>query len=347
MERKVLIFDMDGVLFDTIPYAEKVYLDNHPGMTTGMYRSLHMGNFHEETKKYAHLKKEETEEEKNNRNIAYAEAKSKTPMFDGVEELLKDLHNSGYLLVLNTNAYDKNCLPLLEKSGIKNLFDLIATAEFSKSKVEKFKLIEEKYNTTKDKILFITDSLGDVKEAQIAKVPTVAVTWGVHDRLFFDKEKYSNIIGIVNTVEELSQFIKILFMKNHSNNKLMMFSNIFLILPVIFAGFYHQWLYCFLASGLLVFSPLYHWYKINKPISFSFKLFKKLDWIFAISAFIYMYYYTYQNIEGYKQFLFYILLSLVLIFFWYGYKKNDYQKWHPWFHVVAPIISSSILIVAN
>ena len=29
----------------------------------------------------------------------------------------------------------------------------------------------------------------DVKEAQVAEVPTVVVTWGVHDESFFDKEK--------------------------------------------------------------------------------------------------------------------------------------------------------------
>lgn len=208
MKNKVIIFDMDGVLFDTIPYAEKVYIERHPGMTSEMYKGLHTGNFHEETKKYSHLKKEETEEEKSNRNLAYAEIKSKTPMFNGVEKLLRELHSLGYLLVLNTNAYDRNCLPLLEKSGIKDLFDLIATAEFSKSKVEKFKLIEEKYNISKDKLLFITDSLDDVKEAQIAEVSTVAVTWGVHDNSFFDKEKYSNLISVVDSIQELKDLIK-------------------------------------------------------------------------------------------------------------------------------------------
>jgi hypothetical protein len=130
-------------------------------------------------------------------------------------------------------------------------------------------------------------------------------------------------------------------------NKLMMFSNIFLFFPVLFAFIYHQWLYFFFATGLLIFSPSYHIYKIFHPKSFFFKILKEGDWIFAISAFIYMYYYTYQNIEGYKQIIFYILLSLVLIFFWYGYKKNDYEKWHPWFHIIAPIISTTILIVAN
>lgn len=126
-----------------------------------------------------------------------------------------------------------------------------------------------------------------------------------------------------------------------------MFSNIFLALPVVFAFIHQQWLYCFLASGLLIFSPLYHWYKLSHPKSLLFNIFKKGDWIFAISAFIYMYYYVYQYIQTKKQLIFYILLSLVLVFFWYGYKKNDYEKWHPWFHIIAPIISSAILIVAS
>lgn len=130
-------------------------------------------------------------------------------------------------------------------------------------------------------------------------------------------------------------------------NRLMMFSNIFLILPVIFAGVYHEWLYCFLATGLLIFSPLYHWDKITEPFSFSFRLFKRLDWVFAVSAFIYMYYYVYLHILPKYEFVFYGLLSLVLLFFWYGYKKGDYGKIHPWFHIVAPIISSAILIVAH
>lgn len=198
---------MDGVLFDTIPYAEGVFLERHPGVTREMYKEIHSGNFHEEAKKYAHLKKEETGEEKAARAAAYAEKKKETPMFDGVENLLKDLHESGYVLVLNTNAFDKNCLPLLEQAGIKDLFDFIASAEFSKSKVEKFKLIEEKYGVNSEDTLFITDALGDVREAEVAGVPTVAVTWGVHDESFFKRVKHTHLVGIFHTVPELREFL--------------------------------------------------------------------------------------------------------------------------------------------
>jgi len=130
-------------------------------------------------------------------------------------------------------------------------------------------------------------------------------------------------------------------------NRFMIFSNIFLILPVIFAGVYHQWLYCFFATGLFIFSPLFHWYRTNSVNSILYSLFKTLDWIFAVCAFIYMYYYIYEYTQGSIKLMLFILLSLVVLFFWYGWKRADYEKYHPWFHIVAPLVSSLILILAN
>ena len=206
MKNKVIIFDMDGVLLDSIPFSRSEFLKRHSGMTIDMYNEINSGNFHVEAQKYSHLKKPETEEEKNERKALYYKKKSQSLLFPGIYNLLADLKNKGYLLVINTNAH--TCLPLLENSLIKDFFDFITTAELTKDKVEKFKLIKEKYNITRDDVLFVTDALGDIRDADTSDVPTIAVTWGVHDKTFFEREYHSNLIKIVDTVEELSDFIK-------------------------------------------------------------------------------------------------------------------------------------------
>lgn len=198
---------MDGVLIDSIPFAMQYFIERHPGINEKEYKEIHAGNFHENAKKFLHLAKNLTEEEKKVRQQRYGEIKAKTPLFNGIKELLEKLHKSGYIIVLNTNAYNRNTLPILEHSKINDLFDFIATAELSKDKTEKFKIIEEKYNTDKKNILFVTDALGDVKEANLANISTIAVTWGAHDKSFFEREYLSNLVMVVDTVKELEDFI--------------------------------------------------------------------------------------------------------------------------------------------
>ncbi len=206
--KKIIIFDMDGVIFDTIPFAQKTILESHPGMTEAMYKEIGAGNFHEEIKKYAHLKIERTDTEKEIHKKYYAEEKLKMPLFEGMGELLHDLHQGGYILALNTSAFERNCFAILKENNIFQLFDFIGTAEISESKVEKFKIIEEKYNVSAADLVFVTDTLGDLREADRANVPTIAVTWGVHDKIFFEREQHNNLIGIAYSVIELSDLIQ-------------------------------------------------------------------------------------------------------------------------------------------
>jgi phosphoglycolate phosphatase-like HAD superfamily hydrolase len=51
--------------------------------------------------------------------------------------------------------------------------------------------------------IFVTDTLGDLKEASIAQVPTIAVTYGAQSREHFTNEPYTHLVAIVDTVREL------------------------------------------------------------------------------------------------------------------------------------------------
>lgn len=199
---------MDGVLFDTIALASRHMFFTFPDITDEIQKELLTGNFHEELDKLSLKRREETDEEKQTRKLNYAKEKSESLMYEGIKELLNKLHNEGHTIALNTSAYERNCLPLLENSGITHMFDFLGTADISKSKVEKFQIIKDKYGVNQKDVLFITDTLGDIREADIAGVPTVAVTWGAHNESYFLRETHYNLLKIVSSVSELEDFIE-------------------------------------------------------------------------------------------------------------------------------------------
>ncbi len=207
MEKKIIVFDLDGVLHDTIQFVRENLANIYHGFTEETHKELMNGNFHEEIKKVLLPKKEETEKDATDRRLKFEKRKSEAPLYPGAQEFLKELHAAGYTLVLNTSAWDRTSRPLLDKVGITDLFDFIATAEMSKSKVEKFGIIAKNYAVQNNDLIFITDTVGDIREADEAGVPTIAVTWGGHNRDYLTREKHENLIAIVDSFDDLKAFV--------------------------------------------------------------------------------------------------------------------------------------------
>jgi phosphoglycolate phosphatase len=205
--KKLIIFDMDGVIFDTAGIAIREMTRKYPDLTQEIVDEILCGNFHEEAEKLNLTRIEETEEEKLQGRLLYSAEKRRAPVFEGMVHLLESLYAQGRILALNTSATGQNCIPLLEEAGVEKYFDFFGTKEISRSKVEKFFLIQEKYNIPFEETVFITDTLGDLREAEIAGVPTVAVTWGAHSKNFFLREPYKSLIGIIDSVESLRDFL--------------------------------------------------------------------------------------------------------------------------------------------
>ncbi len=127
----------------------------------------------------------------------------------------------------------------------------------------------------------------------------------------------------------------------------MMVSNCFLAIPIVFSFIYGEWLYLFFAVGALIFSYLYHWFKIRDRETILFPLFRFFDWSFAAAAFFYMFYFSYHFLSGSLQLFIYLSLIGVIFFFLYGWQYSDYKKLHPYFHIVAGFISGLILIFSR
>lgn len=210
MKNKLIVFDFDGVLFDSIELILTFNAKRFIDIPRAELIELFTGNIYETMRDCPWPKQISPEEEVNKRIEEYVALKLQAPMYAGMKELLRDIHVS-HTLAINTYSRPDRSIPLLEREGIAALFDLIATYDPNnpelQTKIDKFKTIAEHYGIGMEDMLFVTDSLGDVREAAKLGIPTVAVTWGMHGRHFFEREPHPHLVAIVDTPEALKQAI--------------------------------------------------------------------------------------------------------------------------------------------
>jgi phosphoglycolate phosphatase len=66
--------------------------------------------------------------------------------------------------------------------------------------VEKIKMVFNKYGVSANNCLFVTDTLGDLLEAEKTGVEGIGVTWGFHGA---ETLKRGNPVALVDTPDEL------------------------------------------------------------------------------------------------------------------------------------------------
>ncbi len=169
---KLVIFDFDGVLADTLEPIFAINEEVKPDLSLEEYKSFFEGNIHE----------------------AIASGKKKSiPDFDerfrartrelGVREVFKKiLHDLSlkYTLVIVSSSSSGIIKEILDRSSVANLFADIYGSDVNKNKIVKIKMLLEKYKINPENTIFITDTLGDVYEASECNIKSIAVTWGFH-----------------------------------------------------------------------------------------------------------------------------------------------------------------------
>ena len=181
-----VIFDMDGVIFDT----ERVYLETWTevfekygyNMTREIYTSV-MGigrknvmntfkSIYGDDLPIDNMYKEKDE-------ILYRKIeKGEIPTKDGVEEVLKFLKENNYNIALATSAKRNRVDKHLNDSNLKGIFDVIVCGdEVKKSKPnpEIFLYVANKLNINRKNCIVIEDSLSGVKAGNNAGMLVVNI----------------------------------------------------------------------------------------------------------------------------------------------------------------------------
>ena len=133
--------------------------------------------------------------------------------FDGVlntspeiKKVLIELH-SKYMLAIVSSTSTRSIQNYLEEEKLAGVFSDIAGADVYGSKTSKIKALLGKYKVVPGEAVYITDTVGDILEAQEGEVKSIAITWGYQDEQTLLKAKPDKIISnpedLINAIETI------------------------------------------------------------------------------------------------------------------------------------------------
>jgi len=205
-KNKTLLFDFDGVIVDTfeLSYGSRKKLT--PDLDMETYRGFFEGNIHEVGNDEE--KSDKNENEKPNEFdpffIHYIPALMAKEPVPGMINILREL-SKNYRMVVISSTITSPIEEYLRTHGVFDLFDKVYGADVHKSKVIKIQMVFQDFKVSIEDCIFITDTLGDMREAAKVGVKSLGVIWGFQRSETLQK---GNPIAIVSSPQELLSVIK-------------------------------------------------------------------------------------------------------------------------------------------
>lgn len=169
---RAVIFDFDGVIHDTLDVVYPISKQIH-GITMEEYKDLFNGNVY----------KNPIINEENSRLFLALQMESfrKLQIEDHIREELFKIKENYEMFIVSSNSE-----PILneyfQNNGIMHIFSRVLGIETNKSKVEKFNILKNEHGIKDGNSVFVTDTLGDLLEANRAGIRSIAVDFGFHER---------------------------------------------------------------------------------------------------------------------------------------------------------------------
>lgn len=179
---KVLIFDFDGVLADSLnpmlSYARQVCHEmGYPRSPT--QKDLEILEKMEFSEFGRHLGIPEAEIETFvNRNFElFYRREEPLLMFPGMESIIRELSRSAILVVITGNSC-KVVEKFLEAHGLKDEFQSIQGAEDDGSRVDKILNFKSLFGGSKSEFYMLGDAVSDIRAARETGIKSIAIGWG-------------------------------------------------------------------------------------------------------------------------------------------------------------------------
>lgn len=192
-ERKLLIFDYDGVIVDSIDIVRGIFNSLHKRYDLPKLRSrddlrrLFNRNFYESLSEYG-LSPVQSKLLLTSIKDKLIQQEDKLQLFPQMRNALSLLCEK-YILAIISSNHAEAIKTILKKYQLENVFVSIAGGEETASKVDKINYLSKKLGVKKSQVFFISDTRGDIMEGKQARVNTIGVSWGYHSKQELVKEK--------------------------------------------------------------------------------------------------------------------------------------------------------------
>lgn len=202
---RLLLFDYDGVLFDTKQIAYNLVKKSCEKFCKFKIRNehefieLYKSNFYEAVRKKGATK---ASIEKIKKYAITVLKKKKLHIHSGIKSIIKKLSATHEIAVISSN-YDDVMKRNLKQNRILGNFHYIYGTEEGESKKIKIKQIMKKAKAKKAEAVFITDTVGDIREAKKAGIKTMAVTWGFHNKKMLKKARPDYLVDSPKEILEV------------------------------------------------------------------------------------------------------------------------------------------------
>lgn len=195
--QRVILFDFDGVIVPTFDVGFQIARMRQPDVTETEYRQRFEGNINDPIKQVTGASSS-TLARVDFWSLYTPKLLEREPI-QGMKGLVSDLAEH-YSLAIVSSTTSSAIQTFLEKKQMSNYFFAILGNDVSTSKIEKITRVIQERKISSSQCLFVTDTLGDLREAEAVAVSAIGVTWGFHDQATLEKGK---TIAIVDTPEGL------------------------------------------------------------------------------------------------------------------------------------------------
>ncbi|MDO8668252.1 MAG: HAD family hydrolase [bacterium] len=190
-KEKIIIFDFDGVIADSFEIAFAINQISRPAITREGYRKLFNGNIYDAVL-------EDTAVSEVDFFAEYGERFKTLGIDNKIKPVLKKISENFRLFIISSTT-NSIINEYLRRHEILNYFTEVFGCDAETSKVKKFKTLFKEYKILPAEAIFITDTVGDIKEAKEAKVNfIIGILGGYQSRVSLEKAAPDVIVNNFN-----------------------------------------------------------------------------------------------------------------------------------------------------